>query len=215
MPRAGIKPEHQCTASLVVTTTQPSHADFTDLNLYDGRSTSRNMNDHNSARCFVKLVSRHTGKEILVNQCLVQQHTAEIAASTALTVLAHSLIAWAYSVTCASITTEFTAMLTTLIPLANPPLPPVLPLLPTTLPKMTSPSLSLFRLPQCALSVNSRIGLVGHMRIHRTTADEPVPGAPIYSRCARLDCSHCRHCSCNFMHHMGLLGHMCLHENLW
>ncbi|VDL98161.1 unnamed protein product [Schistocephalus solidus] len=37
----------------------------------------------------------------LVNQCLELQHTAEIAASTALTVLVHSLIAWAFSVTCA------------------------------------------------------------------------------------------------------------------
>ncbi|VDL94150.1 unnamed protein product [Schistocephalus solidus] len=58
----------------------------------------------------------------LVNQCLEHQHTAEIAASTVLTILAHALIAWAYSVTCASMTAEFTAMPTTPIHHAHPPL---------------------------------------------------------------------------------------------
>ncbi|VDM01644.1 unnamed protein product [Schistocephalus solidus] len=58
----------------------------------------------------------------LVNQFLELQHTAEIAASTSLTVLAHSLVAWAYSVTCASMTAEFTAMPTTPIPHTHPPL---------------------------------------------------------------------------------------------
>ncbi|VDM02152.1 unnamed protein product [Schistocephalus solidus] len=70
----------------------------------------------------------------LVNQCLEHQHTAEIAASTALTVLAHSLIAWAYSVTCASMTAEFTAMPSTPKPHAHPPLLPFLPPLPPSLP---------------------------------------------------------------------------------
>ncbi|VDL95484.1 unnamed protein product [Schistocephalus solidus] len=48
--------------------------------------------------------------QTVVNLCLENQHTAKIAAST---VLAHLLIAWAYSVTCVSMTAEFTAMPTT------------------------------------------------------------------------------------------------------
>ncbi|VDL92712.1 unnamed protein product [Schistocephalus solidus] len=51
-----------------------------------------------------------------------------------------------------------------------------------------------------------------HLRIHRTEAGEPVPGAPTYSRHARL---HCPHCSRTFTHRMGLLGHMHLHDKLW
>ncbi|VDL92810.1 unnamed protein product [Schistocephalus solidus] len=43
--------------------------------------------------------------ENLVNRCLGHRHTAEMAVSTALTVLAHSLITLAYSVTCAYSTT--------------------------------------------------------------------------------------------------------------
>ncbi|VDM05431.1 unnamed protein product [Schistocephalus solidus] len=69
-----------------------------------------------------------------------------------------------------------------------------------------------FSCPQYTRTFNSRIGLVGHLRIHRTEAGEPVPGAPTYSRRARL---HCPHCSRTFAHRMGLLGHMRLHDNLW
>ncbi|VDL89145.1 unnamed protein product [Schistocephalus solidus] len=72
-------------------------------------------------------MSRAKCKHILANQCLEHQHTAEIAASTALTVLAHSPIAWAFSVKCASMTAEFTTMPTTPIPYAHPPLLPFLP----------------------------------------------------------------------------------------
>ncbi|VDM04639.1 unnamed protein product [Schistocephalus solidus] len=32
---------------------------------------------------------------------------------------------------------------------------------------------------RCTRIFNARIGLVGHLRIHRTEAGEPVPGAPI------------------------------------
>ncbi|VDL93046.1 unnamed protein product [Schistocephalus solidus] len=39
-----------------------------------------------------------------------------------------------------------------------------------------------FSCPQCARNFNSRIGLVGHLRIHRTEVVEPVPGSPTYSR---------------------------------
>ncbi|VDL88698.1 unnamed protein product [Schistocephalus solidus] len=53
--------------------------------------------------------------------------------------------------------------------------------------------------------------LVGHLRIHRTEAGEPVPGAPTYSHRAGL---HCPHCSRKFTRRMDLLGHMRLHDNL-
>ncbi|VDL93519.1 unnamed protein product [Schistocephalus solidus] len=68
-----------------------------------------------------------------------------------------------------------------------------------------------FFCPHCARKFKSRIGLVGHLRIHLTEADEPVPEASKYSRRARF---HCPHCSRTFTHLMGLLGHMCFNENL-
>ncbi|VDL96487.1 unnamed protein product [Schistocephalus solidus] len=83
----------------------------------------------------------------LVNQCLEHHHTAEIVASTALTFLAHSLIAWAYSVTCASMTAEFTAMPTTPIHHAHPPLLPFLPPLSPHYHELHPPSLYRFLLP--------------------------------------------------------------------
>ncbi|VDL99819.1 unnamed protein product [Schistocephalus solidus] len=73
------------------------------------------------------------------------------------------------------------------------------------------PALSDFSCPHCARNFNSRISLVGHLRIHRTKSGQPVPGAPTYSQRARL---HCPHCSRTFAHCMGLLGHMRLHDNL-
>ncbi|VDL98097.1 unnamed protein product [Schistocephalus solidus] len=41
---------------------------------------------------------------------------------------------------------------------------------------------SLLACPQFDSTFTSRIGLVGHLRIHRTKTGEPVPGAPTYSR---------------------------------
>nr|VZI42013.1 unnamed protein product [Spirometra erinaceieuropaei] len=35
------------------------------------------------------------------------------------------------------------------------------------------------------------IGLVSHLRIHRTEAGEPVPGSPTYTHRTRLHCQHC------------------------
>ncbi|VDL90284.1 unnamed protein product [Schistocephalus solidus] len=64
------------------------------------------------------------------------------------------------------------------------------------------PASTNFSCPHYTRNFNSRIGLVGHLRIHRTDAGEPVPGAPTYSRRARL---YCPHCSRTFTH---LLGHM-------
>ncbi|BHF79473.1 hypothetical protein SprV_0702259300 [Sparganum proliferum] len=65
--------------------------------------------------------------------------------------------------------------------------------------------------PHCDRTFTSRIGLVGHMRIHRTETSEPVPGAPTYTHHARLNCPHCPR---TFRHRMGLLGHMRIHDDL-
>ncbi|BHF78098.1 hypothetical protein SprV_0602120800 [Sparganum proliferum] len=40
--------------------------------------------------------------------------------------------------------------------------------------------------PHCDRTSTSRIGLVAHLRIHRTETGEPVPGAPTYSHRTRL-----------------------------
>nr|VZI33152.1 unnamed protein product [Spirometra erinaceieuropaei] len=65
--------------------------------------------------------------------------------------------------------------------------------------------------PHCPRTFTSRIGLVGHLRIHRTEAGEPVPGAPTYTNRTRL---HCPHCPRTFTHRMGLFGHMRIHDDL-
>nr|VZH93044.1 unnamed protein product [Spirometra erinaceieuropaei] len=65
--------------------------------------------------------------------------------------------------------------------------------------------------PHCDRTFTSRIGLVGHLRIHRTEIGEPVPGAPTYTHRTRL---HCPHCPRTFTHRMGLFGHMRIHDDL-
>ncbi|VDL93293.1 unnamed protein product [Schistocephalus solidus] len=70
------------------------------------------------------------------------------------------------------------------------------------------PHLSQFLLP--TLHFTSHIGLLGHLRIHRTETGEQVTGVPKYSRHGRL---HCPHCSRTFPGCMGLLGYMLLHDN--
>ncbi|BHF58962.1 hypothetical protein SprV_0100191700 [Sparganum proliferum] len=64
--------------------------------------------------------------------------------------------------------------------------------------------------PNCDRTFTSHIGLVIHLRFHRTETDEPVLGSPTYTRCTRL---HCPHCPRTFMHRMGLFGHMRIHES--
>nr|VZI48728.1 unnamed protein product [Spirometra erinaceieuropaei] len=68
-----------------------------------------------------------------------------------------------------------------------------------------------FSCPHCPRTFSPRIGLVGHLRIHRTENEEPVPRAPTYAHQARLNCPHChrtfRHCIC-------LFGHIRIHEDL-
>nr|VZI25495.1 unnamed protein product [Spirometra erinaceieuropaei] len=68
-----------------------------------------------------------------------------------------------------------------------------------------------FTCPHCPRTFTSRIGLVGHLRIHRTETVEPVPEAPNYTHQARL---HCPHCLRTFRHRMGLFGHMRIHDDL-
>ncbi|BHF81096.1 hypothetical protein SprV_0702422600 [Sparganum proliferum] len=65
--------------------------------------------------------------------------------------------------------------------------------------------------PHCQRTFTSRIGLVGHLRIHRTETGAPVPGAPISTHQARLTCPHC---PSTFRHRMGLFGHMRIHDDL-
>nr|VZI08869.1 unnamed protein product [Spirometra erinaceieuropaei] len=65
--------------------------------------------------------------------------------------------------------------------------------------------------PHCDRTFTSRIGLVGHLRIHRTETGEPVPGAPTYTHQARLNCPHCPR---TFRHRMGLFGHIRIHDDL-
>nr|VZI40217.1 unnamed protein product [Spirometra erinaceieuropaei] len=69
-----------------------------------------------------------------------------------------------------------------------------------------------FSCPHCPRTFTSRIGLVGHLRIHRTESGEPVPGAATYTHQARLNCPHCPR---TFRHRMGLFGRMRIHDDLW
>ncbi|BHF61125.1 hypothetical protein SprV_0100409600 [Sparganum proliferum] len=62
--------------------------------------------------------------------------------------------------------------------------------------------------PHCDRTFTSHIGLVGHLRIHRTENGEPVPGAPTFTRRTRL---YCPHCPRTFMHCVRLFGHMRIH----
>ncbi|BHF85096.1 hypothetical protein SprV_1002825400 [Sparganum proliferum] len=65
--------------------------------------------------------------------------------------------------------------------------------------------------PHCDQTFTSRIGLVGHLRNHRTETGEPVPEAPTYTYQTLLNCPHCPR---NFRHRMGLFGHMRIHDDL-
>ncbi|BHF59145.1 hypothetical protein SprV_0100210100 [Sparganum proliferum] len=65
--------------------------------------------------------------------------------------------------------------------------------------------------PHCPRTFTARLGLAGHLRIHRTKTGEPVPEAPT---CTRRICLHCPHCPRTFMYRMGLFSHMRIHESL-
>nr|VZI33366.1 unnamed protein product [Spirometra erinaceieuropaei] len=64
--------------------------------------------------------------------------------------------------------------------------------------------------PHCFRTFIAHIGLIGHLRIHRTETDEPVPGAPTNTHRTRL---HFLHFPRTFKHRMGLFGHMRIHES--
>nr|VZI30019.1 unnamed protein product [Spirometra erinaceieuropaei] len=68
-----------------------------------------------------------------------------------------------------------------------------------------------FTCPHCPRTFTSRIGLVGHLRIHRAETGEPGPGAPTYTQQARLNCPHCPR---TFRQRMVLFGHMRIHDDL-
>nr|VZI40283.1 unnamed protein product [Spirometra erinaceieuropaei] len=85
---------------------------------------------------------------------------------------------------------------------------------PTDITSLTSPDTTDedqdYTCPHCDRTFTSHIGLVGHLRIHRTETGEPVPGAPTYTHRTRL---HCPQCPRTFRHRMGLFGHMRIHES--
>ncbi|VDL96343.1 unnamed protein product [Schistocephalus solidus] len=64
--------------------------------------------------------------------------------------------------------------------------------------------------PHCDRTFTQRIGLVGHLRIHRTKTGEQVPGAQTQSRDRQL---HCPYSPRAFTHRMGLFGHMHIHDS--
>ncbi|BHF82803.1 hypothetical protein SprV_0802594200 [Sparganum proliferum] len=68
-----------------------------------------------------------------------------------------------------------------------------------------------FSCPHCRRTFTSRIGPVGHLRIHRTETGEPVPGASTYTHRTSI---HRIHYSRNFRHLMGIIGHMRIHDDL-
>ncbi|VDM01608.1 unnamed protein product [Schistocephalus solidus] len=69
---------------------------------------------------------------------------------------------------------------------------------------------SLLSCPQCDRTFTSRIGLVGHLRIHQTETGEPVPGELTHSRDRHL---HCPLCPRTFTHRMGLFSYMRINDS--
>ncbi|VDL93741.1 unnamed protein product [Schistocephalus solidus] len=81
----------------------------------------------------------------------------------------------------------------------------------TTTTPGTSDGESVITCPQCDRTFTSSIGLIGHLRIHRTQTGETGSGAPTYTHRTRLNCPHCPR---TFTYRMGVLRHMLLRENL-
>ncbi|VDL92371.1 unnamed protein product [Schistocephalus solidus] len=69
---------------------------------------------------------------------------------------------------------------------------------------------SLLNCPQCDHTFTSRIGLVGHLPMHRTETGENVLGEPTHSRDRHLHCFHCHRAR---THRMGLFGHTWVHDS--
>nr|VZI36157.1 unnamed protein product [Spirometra erinaceieuropaei] len=75
----------------------------------------------------------------------------------------------------------------------------------------TSDEDRVYTCPHCDRTFTSHIGLIGHLRFHRTESDKPVPATPI---CTRRFGPRCLHFTRTFIHRMGLFGYTCVHENL-
>ncbi|BHF60341.1 hypothetical protein SprV_0100330500 [Sparganum proliferum] len=67
-----------------------------------------------------------------------------------------------------------------------------------------------YNCPHCDRNFTSHIDLVGHLRIHRTEAGEPVPGEQAYTHRTRL---HCPYCPRTFTNRMDLFGRMRIHDS--
>nr|VZI20999.1 unnamed protein product [Spirometra erinaceieuropaei] len=116
----------------------------------------------------------------VANQCVKPQPTPTAFASTAHTALAPSGIAWAFSATCASTRAALTALPThpphpTHPPCTTPTLVPSVRATTTTASSVADTDTADFSCPHFPRTFTSRIGLVGHLRIHRTETGEPVP----------------------------------------
>ncbi|VDL97891.1 unnamed protein product [Schistocephalus solidus] len=74
----------------------------------------------------------------------------------------------------------------------------------------TSDGDSLLSCPHCDRKFTTHIGLVSHLRIHRTEPGELVLVAPTHNRDRRLHCPHCPHA---FTHPMGLFGHIRIQDS--
>ncbi|VDL95788.1 unnamed protein product [Schistocephalus solidus] len=66
---------------------------------------------------------------------------------------------------------------------------------------------SVLNCPHCDRTFISRIGLVGHLRFHRTKTEEPVPGATTNNRDIRILCPRA------FMNRMGQFIYMRIHDS--
>ncbi|BHF85093.1 hypothetical protein SprV_1002825100 [Sparganum proliferum] len=64
--------------------------------------------------------------------------------------------------------------------------------------------------PTCDPPFTTHLGLIGHLRIHRTEDGKPVPGAPTYTPRTCQDCPYSTH---TFIDRMCLFGHNRVHEN--
>ncbi|VDM01550.1 unnamed protein product [Schistocephalus solidus] len=80
----------------------------------------------------------------------------------------------------------------------------------TTTAPSTSDGDSALTCPHCDRTFTSHIGLIGHLRLHRTETVQLVPVTQTHRRGHRLQFPHCPRA---FTHRMGLLGHMRIHES--
>ncbi|BHF68203.1 hypothetical protein SprV_0301123600 [Sparganum proliferum] len=138
-----------------------------------------------------------------IGMCLEHQPTPTAPASSAHTALVPSRIAFRMRIHESGIdrSTDSSIMSN-----PNPTSSPCAP----TAPPATDTDTTDFSCPHCTRTFTSRIGLVGHLRIHCTETVEPVPGAPTYTHQARRNCPYCPR---TFRHRMGLFGHMRTHES--